>query len=749
MTNNWARSFAHLPEYPNICTAAPSLGLSTCPHPVFNQSRSIIIRILFGLVFLVIIGQLANLQLFSRKYQQLAQQNAVFRKIVYPPRGIIFDRTGKAILNNTLMYDLMVTPSEVKGVDTAYMCQLLEIDTAQFKQRILNAILRNGRYRASSFEELLTPEKYARLEENMWRFPTGFYLQQRPVRLYPFNAGAHFMGYVGEVDSAIIAKSGGFYEPGDYVGRSGVEAFYERVLMGQRGVQFLVKDNKNRVVGSYEKGAFDTAAVAGRGLRTYVDIELQQLAEKLMTNKVGSIVALEPKTGGIIAMVSGPNFNPNDLTGSNFKKTYSKFVLDVSGPLLNRAIKGRYPPGSTYKPLEALIGLDEGVITAKSGIGCSGAYYGCNRPVGCTEKWSGHADDLREAIAHSCNSFFSNTYRLIVDKREWGGVKKGYAKWQGYMNAFGYGTRLGVDLPSEDKGNIPDTTKYNEVYRGSWNSCTNVTLGIGQDMMLATPLQMANATCIVANKGYYYTPHFVKSIDAETAADTILNAFRKKHEVLTHISDADYETVISGMQDVVDIGTARGAKIPGINICAKTGTAENYRILDGRRTQLKDNSLFVCFAPREDPKIAIAVVVENAGFGSTWAAPMASLMIEKYLTDSLRADRVREVERIAAANLMPSWLAREQYKADSTRARFYFGLTKDSSYILKYIRKGATVKKDTTVKPKTQNIKPGPLRLPQRGSEPKPQTPKPATVDTFTAALLPPQQKRMKKGGGV
>jgi len=275
-------------------------------------------------------------------------------------------------------------------------------------------------------------------------------------------------------------------------------------------------------------------------------------------------------------------------------------------------------------------------------------------------------------------------------------VKKGYEKWKEYMNAFGYGLRLGIDLPSEDKGNIPDTSVYNRVYRGSWNSCTNVTLGIGQDMMLVTPLQIANGICILANKGYYYIPHFVKDIEGESQADTVLNKFRQKHEVLTHISDAAYETVLSGMQDVVEVGTARVAKIPGINICAKTGTAENYRIIDGKRTQLKDNSLFVCFAPRENPKIAIAVVVENAGFGSTWAAPIASLLMEKYLNDTLRTERLKEVERIASANLMPGWLVREQYKTDSVRARYWFNLTKDSSYIKKYLRKPTPAKKDSS-----------------------------------------------------
>jgi penicillin-binding protein 2 len=515
------------------------------------------------------------------------------------------------------------------------------------------------------------------------------------------------MGYIGEVDSGIIARSQGFYQPGDYVGRSGLEAYYEKVLMGHRGLQYLIKDNKNRLVGRYENGQLDEQAVAGTGLRTYIDAELQQLAEKLLANKIGAIVAIEPKTGGIIAMASGPTFSPNDLTGSNFKKTYSKFVLDVSRPLLNRAIKGQYPAGSTYKPIGALIGLDEGVISPRSGIGCTGAYYGCARPVRCTEHWAGHAANLRLAIAHSCNSFFSMTYRLTVDNPRYRNVKEGFAKWKEYVNAFGYGNPLGVDLPGEDKGYIPDTAKYNKVYRGSWNSCTNVTLGIGQDMMTVTPLQIANAMAIIANKGYYYTPHFVKSIDGEKTDDTLLNKFRVKHKIPVHIPDSIYGIVQEGMHEVTLVGTAAGIpKIPGIDICAKTGTAENKIVLDGKVVQLKDHSLFSCYAPMNDPKIAIAVIVENGGFGSTWAGPMAYLMVEKYLTDSLRADRLKEVERISTQNLLPGYLPRKQYIEDSTRAFQWFNITKDSNYIRKYLRRSTPVqpvKKDSTA-PKPMRI---------------------------------------------
>lgn len=670
---------------------------------VFNQSRSYIIRLIFVAVFLVIIAQLANLQLFSDKYEKLAQENAVFPKVVYPPRGIVYDRNGKPIVNNELTYDLMVTPSELKNVDTTYLCQLLEIDTAQFRQRIINAIIKNGRFRPSAFESLLPPEKYVRLQENMWRFGSGFFLQDRPIRTYPSNVGAHFMGYIGEVDSGIIARSHGFYRQGDYVGRSGLESYYERVLMGQRGVQYLIKDNKNRLVGNYANGELDTAAIAGRGLRTYVDLEIQELAEKLMQHKVGAVVAIEPKTGGIIAMTSGPNFSPDALTGSNFRKTYSKFVLDVSRPLLNRSIKGQYPPGSTFKPLGGLVALDEGLITPSFGYPCSGRYYACGhgKPA-CTHNNPGHARDLRTAIANSCNSYFTHVYRMAADNPKYGGVKKGYEKWKEYMNAFGLGLRLGVDLPGEDRGNIPDTTAYNKEYRNSWNSCTNLTLGIGQDKMTATPLQLANAMCIIANKGYYYVPHFVKSIDNETKQDTILNKFREKRDVLTHISDSAYQAVIWGMQDVVERGTAVAARIPGIDICAKTGTAQNFRIIRGKRIELNENSMFVCFAPRENPKIAIAVVVENAGYGSTSAAPIASLLIEKYLNDTLRPESVKKLEELANKDLMPSILKVEQHIADSLRAVEWFKITKDSSYIRKY--KNTTPKKDTSTPPKEQRV---------------------------------------------
>jgi penicillin-binding protein 2 len=653
--------------------------------PVFNQSRSRIVRLIFILTFVVLIAQLFYLQVIEGKYQQLAMDNAVFPKIVYPERGIIYDRKGRAILNNTIIYDLMVTPAEVRNIDTLEFCRLMEIDPAEFKKRILEARIKNTAVRPSVFKGLLTPALQARFDENGWKFP-GFNLVERPLRSYPYNAAAHILGYIREVDPRDIERSGSFYRQGDYIGKSGLESYYEKVLMGQRGVEHMIKDNKNRLVGYYENKAFDTAAIAGRGLRTYIDIELQQLAEALMTNKVGGVVAIDPKTGGILAMVSGPNFNPNDLTGSDGSKNFSKMALDVTGPMLNRAIGGLYEPGSTFKPVGALVALDEGVITPAYGFPCGGRYTLCGhgKPA-CTHAGGGHAANLRLSIANSCNAYYAHIYRMTVDNPRFHNVKEGYTKWREYLNAFGLGTRLGIDLPNESRGKIPDTTEYNKDYRGSWNSCTNLTLGIGQDKMQATPLQLANFTAIIANRGFYYTPHFVQKIENETDEDTaLMNKYRVRHNVLTQISDTAYRAVIEGMNDVVKFGTARIAQIEGVDVCAKTGTAETYTILDGRRIKLPNNSMFICFAPMDDPKIAIAVCVQNAGFGATWGGPIARMMIEKYLNDTLTKKSQEDLKRISAANLMPAYFKRLQFKEDSLRAIEWFQKTKDSSYLQKY-----------------------------------------------------------------
>ena len=634
--------------------------------PAFNQSRQNFIRILFLLAFIVLVLRLLFLQLGSKKYDLLALDNAVSKKIIYPDRGIIFDRKGKSILENTLTYDLMINPTQLKGLDTSGLCKILNISVDDFKDRVVGAIVKNGRYRPSVFEGSLAVETFVQLQENIFRFEPGFFLQERPIRSYPFKAAAHILGYVGEVDSNILKRTNYYYQMGDYMGLSGLERYYENILMGQRGVRYQIKDNKNRIVGSYEKGLYDSIAIAGRNLNTYIDIDIQVLAERLLKNKLGAIVAIEPQTGGIIAMASGPTYDPNQLTGNQRKNNFSWMLRDTARPLFNRAIKGQYPPGSTIKPMGALIALDEGVITPEFGIGCSGAYFGCRRPIKCTHDNPGHAANLRVALANSCNSYFSHIYRLSVDNPRLNGTVNGYLKWKQYMNSFGIGVKLGIDLPSEDKGLIVDTSFYNRLYNRSWSSCTNVFLGIGQGEMQATPLQMANLMCIIANKGYYYTPHFVKSIEAQTKEDTILNAFSQKHQV-TKIPAEIYDIVQMAMQDVTEAGSGRIAKIEGISVASKTGTAENYGIIYGKREKLKDHSWFVCFAPRENPKIAVAVIVENAGFGATWAGPMAGLIMEKYLKDTLSAMRWKEVERIESQEIILPIVKAKRNRLDSLK----------------------------------------------------------------------------------
>lgn len=709
----------------------------------YNQSRSNIIRLAVIISFSVIVLQLVYLQLVDRRYKQLAMDNAVYAKVIYPERGIIYDRKGRAILNNTIIYDLMVTPAEVKGIDTLDFCRLMNIDTADFKKRIVEAIVKNTRVRPSVFKPMLSQELQARFEENSWKFP-GFNLVERPLRIYPFNAAAHILGYVREADKRDIERSQNFYRQGDYIGKTGLEAFYESVLMGQRGVQYMIKDNKNRIVGPYEKGEYDTAAIAGRSLYTHIDIELQQLAEKLMSNKVGGLVAIDPRTGGILSMVSGPNYNPNDLSGSEGSKNFSRMQLDVSGPMLNRAIAGKYEPGSTYKPLGALIALNEKVISPAYGYPCGGRYTLCGhgKPE-CTHAGGGHAANVRLAIANSCNAYFAHIYRLTVDNPKYSNVYDGYLHWKQYMNAFGLGVRLGVDLPSESAGGIADTSIYNRENAGRWTSCTNLTLGIGQDKMQTTPLQMANAMCIIANKGYYYTPHFVERLENEQEQDTAyINRYKIRHDVLTYIPAAAFNDVIEGMSDVVKVGTARGAQIEGIEVCAKTGTAENYTVLDGRRIKLPDNSMFVCFAPKENPKIAIAVFVQNAGFGATWAAPIARMMMEKYLNDSLSTRSKADSARIEAANLMPAYFKRLQYREDSIRAFKWFQTTRDSAYIERYTEIKPVASDNSQLVAQVRNGSTGAKRS-------RPRIPaKPAAADSrpVFAAIIPERSLLFKKG---
>ncbi|MCX6204521.1 MAG: penicillin-binding protein 2 [Bacteroidetes bacterium] len=615
---------------------------------MYNSNRGGIIQIIIGVIFFFIIAQLISLQIFSSKYVLAANNNAIFRKIIYPDRGIIYDRKKRALLENTISYDLVVIPNEAKGVDTATLCAILKIDKAAYTKRMVEVIVKNSRVKIGVFEPFLSAELYAQLTENLYRFP-GFSLSERSIRSYPYNTAAHVLGYVAEVDVNFLQKHGEEgYEMGDYAGMTGLEKQYESILMGQRGVKRYLRDNKGKIQGAFEKGQFDTLAIAGRNLYTSMDVEVQQLAEKLLQHKIGSVVALNPKTGSVIAMASSPGYNPNLLTGNQRRKTIGRLLTDTARPIYNRAIKGQYPPGSTFKPLGALIALDEGLITPSFGYNCFGLYTSCGDPRKCEHHNAGHAANLQLALANSCNSYFLQVFRMAIDNPKYHNAKLGYLKWKEYMNSFGLGRKLGIDLPSENKANIPDTAQYNKDFGGAkyWNSCYMLTLGIGQDRMTSTPLQLANAMAFIANKGYYYTPHFIDSVEEEDDRDKeLLVNFRTKQEV-TKIPTEYFDIIKEGMHGVTVFGTAAFIKVPGHEFCAKTGTAQN--------PHGKNHSLFVCFAPKDNPTIAVAVVVENAGFGATWAGPIAGLVMEKYLNDTLTKESKTKVDYLSNVDLMPA-----------------------------------------------------------------------------------------------
>ena len=614
---------------------------------MYNSNRGGIIQIIIGIIFVLVTAQLISLQIFSSKYVLAANNNAIFRKIIYPDRGIIYDRKKRALLENTISYDLVVIPNEARGVDTATLCEILKIDKATYSKRMVEVIIKNSRVKSGVFEPFLSAELYAQLTENLYRFP-GFSLSERSIRSYPYNTAAHVLGYVAEVDVNFLQKHGEEgYEMGDYAGMTGLEKQYESILMGQRGVKRFLRDNKGKIQGPFEKGEFDTLAIAGRNLFTSMDVEVQQLAEKLLQHKIGSVVALNPKTGSVIAMASSPGYNPNLLTGNQRRKTIGRLLTDTARPIYNRAIKGQYPPGSTFKPLGALIALDEGLITPSFGYNCFGLYTSCGDPRKCEHHNAGHAANLQLALANSCNSYFLQVFRMAIDNPKYHDAKKGYLKWKQYMNSFGLGRKLGIDLPSENRANIPDTAQYNKDFGGAkyWNSCYMLTLGIGQDRMTATPLQLANAMAFIANKGYYYTPHFIDSVEEEDEVDKkMLENFRVKQEV-TKIPTEYFDIIKEGMHDVTVYGTAAFIKVPGHEFCAKTGTAQN--------PHGKNHSLFVRFAHEDNPKIAVAVIVENAGFGATWAGPIAGLVMEKYLNDTLTKESKTKVDYLSNVDLMP------------------------------------------------------------------------------------------------
>ncbi|MBK7557428.1 MAG: penicillin-binding protein 2 [Chitinophagaceae bacterium] len=628
--------------------------------------------LVFVSMFVIVFLQLINLQLFSSKYRIDADNQGTFRKVIYPDRGIVFDRKGRSILQNTVIYDLMVIPGKIKGTDTAAICSILNIDTAEFHKRIISAIIKNKSYRASIFEPLLSNEKMAKLNENMYKLAPGYFMQERSVRDYPFEAGGNIFGYLGEVDSNILknpAYEG--YVMGDYIGRAGLERTYEKVLMGQRGIEFWKRDNKNRLTDRLEDGNFDTAAIAGQNMYTSIDIELQALGEKLMENKLGSIVAVDPKTGGILAMVSSPTYKPKLLTGAERKKHFAELLLSPARPLFNRSVSATYSPGSTFKTLQALVGLQEGVITPEFSITCSGAFYGCGsgRPMKCLDFGT---FDLLNAIRMSDNTYFATVMQKVITNPKYPSQDSALAVWDRYMYAFGLGHKLGIDVPSEKSGNIPTPAQFDKIYgKGAWNYCNFRSVSIGQGEVDVTPIQTANEMAYIANKGWYIIPHLVDSIEGGDQFNMLAN-FKEKHRAV-NIPDSIFDIVQQGMQDVVDRGTGAGAKVPGIAICGKTGTVENYY----KGVKQPNHAFFCGFAPRENPKIAIMCVVENSGrFGGTYAAPIVGLMIEKYLNDTIAANRTAIVEKFEKLNLIPPRIYAEMKTVDSMLHR------KDSAYLI-------------------------------------------------------------------
>lgn len=603
--------------------------------------RSWVVRIIFLLLAIVLVTRLFEMQVLDERYAMLARGQSIIKTTVFPPRGAIIDRNGKPLVKNILSYDLMVTPANIKDIDTLTLCNIIGIDQEEFNKRIDKFVIQNTALRPSIMKPFLSDEENARLQENIYQF-NGFEIQPRYSRGYSKPIAPHVLGYIHEVSKSMLEspryKS---YRSGDYVGISGLEAVYEEALRGQRGVKYIVRDVLNRPRSSYMNGAMDTPEVAGKDLELYLDMDLQELGEQLLQNKIGSAVAIDPKTGGILAMVSSPSFDPALLSGNDFSKNYIDLNKKFTRPLFNYAIQGQYPPGSTFKPIDAMVALETRVITPNFGIGCVGGYYGCGRMIGCTEHWAGHSGNLSDAIAYSCNAYFCDIFKKIVNSPQWkGGPHEGLEQWHDYMNRMGIGHPLGVDITGEYGGNIPDSNYYNTIHGPSWNGCTMVTNGIGQGEVLLTPLQMANATAIIANRGYYYTPHFVKSIGGNDK-DSVLAKYHKKKQVI-HLSTEYFDAIIDGMENTVRKGTARRAQIPGIAVCGKTGTSENYGIINGVRKKLDNHSAFIAFAPKENPKIVVAVFVQNGGYGSQWGAPIASLMIEKYLSGSIKRQALRE-----------------------------------------------------------------------------------------------------------
>lgn len=601
------------------------------------EKRKYVIGGFATLIVIIFLIRLFNLQVSDNSYKENAESNAFFRKVLYPARGLVYDRNGKLIVLNQPAYDVMLIPKDVgQQFDTLGLCDILNITKEEFMLRWkeMKDPRKNPGYSAYTPQKLishLSLEDYGRLQEKLYLFP-GFYVQKRNVREYATHAGANILGNIREVNADDVERDR-YYRSGDYTGDLGIEKSYERQLRGVKGVEILMKDALGRIKGKYEDGIHDEAPVSGRDLTLGIDMELQEYGEQLMRGKIGAIVAIEPSTGEILCMVSSPSYDPSLLVGSERGKNYSALVQDKYKPLFDRALQGAYPPGSTFKPTQGLIFLQEGTITTSTMYPCYHGYINGLR-VGC----HGHGSPiaLKPAIATSCNAYFCWGLKNFVDKRG-STPSRQLEKWKDYMVEMGYGYRLGVDLPSESRGFIPNPEFYSKSFRGrDWSANSIISIAIGQGEVLATPLQIANLASTIANRGWFYTPHVVKAL-----SDTVIDVkYRTKHK--PSIKKEYYENVAEGMRMAVLGGTCRTANLPGLEVCGKTGTAQNPH---GR-----DHSVFMGFAPYQNPKIAVAVYVENAGFGATFGVPIGSLIIEKYLNGQIAPGRKGLEERMLNSN---------------------------------------------------------------------------------------------------
>ncbi|MFP3859964.1 MAG: penicillin-binding protein 2 [Bacteroidales bacterium] len=581
--------------------------------------RKNIIAFFTIVVAIIYLARLFSIQVIDTSYRLSASNNVLRYVPQYPARGLIYDRNGELMVYNEAAYDINVTPQHLTAFDTTEFCNLLNISKEHLKF-VLDSAKRYSYYRPSTVIKQISAETYAAFQEKLHRFP-GFFVQPRTRRKYSEPVAAHLLGYVGEVGRNIV-ESDEYYKSGDYIGVTGIEREYEEELKGEKGVKVYMVDVHNRIKGSYREGRYDRKAEVGSDIVTTIDLELQEYAEKLMKNKIGSIVAIEPSTGELLALASSPAYDPELLVGRNRNRNFARLSQDTLRPLFNRPLMASYPPGSTFKVMNALVGLQEGMISRRTTLSCHGGFYSGNFRVRCHDHPS--PVDLEESIQVSCNTFYSTAFLRILEDKKFSSVSEAFTNWRNHVTSFGLGKKLNIDLPNELTGFIPTKEYYDRFYGMSrWRSLMLVSLGIGQGELGTTPLQMANMTAAIANRGYYYIPHAVRSIKGDHTIDE-----RLKEKQYVSIDSSNFEPVIDGMDLAVNGepgsgSTARSAAIEGITVCGKTGTAQN--------PHGEDHSIFIAFAPKDDPKIAVSVYIENGGYGATYAAPAAKLVIEKYL----------------------------------------------------------------------------------------------------------------------